>query len=520
MDSIRKFFKKHKKITNIPDDGLETEAEYSARWLSIRIIYFTMFLMSLGFSVVLTGVWPFLDKLDPNAGKEFMGLVVASNPFGQMLFSPLFGWWGNKIKSVRIPLFCSIAIFCVASAMYSTLEYFPSATVKYWMLLSRFLVGVGSANITLCRSYLSDSTRLAERTGAVSMVSLAQVLGFIVGPALQAVVTPLGDKGVSFLPGLNMYTAAGWLNVFMAIGNFCLFLPIYFKEKRIAAKEIMKLQGKQTEKETWKGIKPDYFSCWTLIVAFFVLVFNFVLLETIGTSLTMDQFAWTKTEALRNMGILMSVGAVIACVTFVAIDPLCKRFDERSVLLWGGFFLMAIGRLVYIPYGDHLPQMATNSSFVVDNITNATETIGCPLSQEWCLTTPALTMVQFLVGYFLTCIGYPIGVTLIQTIFSKILGPRPQGVWMGMITGSGCFSRIMGPVCVGYVYTRHGTYATFGFTTVMMIVALLWLLIFRDKLLVPEVEKQKRTDVEMDDLTEESVGLTNDNKNNAIVASK
>lgn len=96
-----------------------------------------------------------------------------------------------------------------------------------------------------------------------------------------------------------------------------------------------------------------------------------------------------------------------------------------------------------------------------------------------CLTTPALTMTQFLLGYFLTCIGYPIGVTLIQTIFSKILGPRPQGVWMGMITGSGCLSRIMGPVCVGYVYTRHGTYATFGFTTVMMIVALLWLLVFR-----------------------------------------
>lgn len=73
-----------------------------------------------------------------------MGYVVASNPFGQMLFSPLFGYWGNKIKSVRVPLFCSIAIFAVASAMYSTLEYFPTATVKYWMLLSRFLVGVGS----------------------------------------------------------------------------------------------------------------------------------------------------------------------------------------------------------------------------------------------------------------------------------------------------------------------------------------------------------------------------------------
>ena len=53
-----------------------------------------------------------------------------------------------------------------------------------------------------------------------------------------------------------------------------------FKERKIAAREVMILQGKESEKETWKAIKPDYFSSWTLIIAFFVLVFNFVLLET------------------------------------------------------------------------------------------------------------------------------------------------------------------------------------------------------------------------------------------------
>ncbi len=43
----------------------------------------------------------------------------------------------------------------------------------------------------------------------------------------------------------------------------------------------------------------------------------------------------------------------------------------------------------------------------------------------------------------------------------------------------------------------------------------------RDKLLVPEIEKQKRTDVEMDVNNEEKVRLTNDdNKNVEIVASK
>lgn len=39
----------------------------------------------------------------------------------------------------------------------------------------------------------------------------------------------------------------------------------------------------------------------------------------------MDQFAWSKTATLYYMGLMMSVGGAIACVTFVMIGPLCKR---------------------------------------------------------------------------------------------------------------------------------------------------------------------------------------------------
>nr|CAD7417751.1 unnamed protein product [Timema poppensis] len=101
-------------------------------------------------------------------------------------------------------------------------------------------------NIAVCRSYLSAATTLQERTGAVSMVSLAQVLGFVVGPGLQTLVTPLGDQGVSvavWMPTLNMYTAAGWINVLLGAINFILFLPAIFKERRIAAREAMLKQG-------------------------------------------------------------------------------------------------------------------------------------------------------------------------------------------------------------------------------------------------------------------------------------
>ncbi|XP_015610069.1 major facilitator superfamily domain-containing protein 8 isoform X2 [Cephus cinctus] len=483
MDWYRKM--RRKRSPTFLNDDLESYVERQARWRSIYVIYFTMFLMSLGFSIILTGVWPYLDKLDPTAGKEFMGYVVAANPLGQMLFSPLVGWWGNKRGSVRLPLLLTLALFTVASAAYSTLEIIPGDR-KTVMITARFFVGVSSANIAVARSYLSAATRLSERTQAVSMVSLAQVLGFVVGPGLQAAVTPLGDKGYKLL-GLpfNMYTMAGWINVVMGLFNFVLFLPWNFKERKIAAREAMRDQGKATEEETWKSMKPDYLASWTLICAFFVLVFNFVLLETLGTSLTMDQFAWSKTEALYYMGLLMSVGAIVACITFVMIGPLCKKFSERKIMLWGGFFFMIIGRVICIPWGPDPPVIAELGPFgnwTTDG--NGTEILGCPSTQEWCRHTPQMTVTQFMIGYGFTTIGYPLGVTLIQTIFSKVLGPRPQGVWMGLMTGAGCASRVMGPVFVGLIYTRYGTYHTFGITGVMLVLAMIWMQIV-DKRLVP-----------------------------------
>lgn len=75
-----------------------------------------------------------------------MGIIVAANPFGQIIFSPIFGLWANKASSVRVPLIVSMLIFCIASAAYSCLDIIES-NVKYWMVITRFFVGVSSANI-------------------------------------------------------------------------------------------------------------------------------------------------------------------------------------------------------------------------------------------------------------------------------------------------------------------------------------------------------------------------------------
>lgn len=88
------------------------------------------------------------------------------------------------------------------------------------------------ANITICRAYIAEATRESERTGAISMTALANVMGTVIGPALQSCVTPLGENGIVLIPGLvilNVFTATGWINVAMSIINLVLCLPIFFK---------------------------------------------------------------------------------------------------------------------------------------------------------------------------------------------------------------------------------------------------------------------------------------------------
>lgn len=156
-----------------------------------------------------------------------------------------------------------------------------------------------------------------------------------------------------------------------------------------------------------------------------------------------------------------------------------------------------------------------------NNITqdvNGTEIVGCPITQEWCLYTPQMTITQFFIGYAFTSIGYPLGVTLIQTIFSKILGPRPQGVWMGLLTGAGCASRVLGPVFVSFIYTRLGTYYTFGITGVMLIISMLWLQLVNKRLIAPELKKNEVPNEQRKDVEIPLVHLRADNKTSHEVA--
>jgi ceroid-lipofuscinosis MFS transporter 7 len=76
---------------------------------------------------------------------------------------------------------------------------------------------------------------------------------------------------------------------------------------------------------------------------------------------------------------------------------------------------------------------------------------------------------------------------------------------MGLMTGAGCLSRVMGPVFVSFIYTRYGTIWTFGITTVMMVASMVWLQLVEKRLVAPDLPPVPPPPVELQFCSSEAI---------------
>lgn len=475
-----------------------------------------MLIFSLGNSIIFTGVWPYLQLLEPTVTLNEYGFVVAADALAQMLFSPLFGYVVDKMNSVRLVSVICCIIFCIGNVLYANVAAVPRVVgsvvkARMWtMMFARFVVGIGTGINAAIRSYISKATYVEERTTHIALLSLFQTLGFIMGPAIQAALTPLGEEGEiskdsTFVS--DMYTATGWVSAATGLLALILFMPGIFKEHKCENKPKPKKDGvakaptiKSRPRELLKQFstismvdghhaltrsisikpppeKPPLLPTITSTYNFFSFLFNFVLIETILTPLAMDQWGWTEEDTIMYLGITMAAGGVLSGLCFATIGPLSKKFDERLLLIVAGLGPMIVGRIILFPYGSEYPpyKNVTLSKDIERAVSSVDGLTGC--SYDWCLTIPKITVVQFMVGYVFGLLGYPFCVAICGSLFSKILGPIPQGFYMGLLTTSGSLARVVGPIFVSYIYQYYGTWLLFGIVTASLGVSLILTLV-------------------------------------------
>uniref|UniRef100_A0A8D0FST1 Major facilitator superfamily domain containing 8 n=1 Tax=Strix occidentalis caurina TaxID=311401 RepID=A0A8D0FST1_STROC len=425
-------------------DVVETQEHYKSRWRSIWIMYLTMFLSSVGFSIVIMSVWPYLQEIDPTADASFLGWIIASYSIGQMLASPLFGLWSNY-RPRREPLVISTAISVAANCLYAYVHV-PHSHNKYYMLTARALVGFGAV--------------------------------------FQTCFTLIGEEGITWKLihlQLNMYTAPVLFGALLGVINIILIFVI-FREHRVDD------MGRQCKSVNFEGEGTEGEG-----ILFF--------LET--TPLTMDMYSWTRKEAVFYNGIILSVVGIESVIVFMVVKMLAKKTGERAIL-HGGLLIVLVGFFILLPWGKKLPniqwQEIKNNSIPRTTPTemlmpfwslqamqppsnHTAEPVGCPVTQSWCLNTPVIYLAQYISSDILIGLGYPVCNVMSYTLYSKILGPKPQGVYMGWLTASGSGARILGPVFVSQIYTHLGPRWAFSLICGVVVVSLLLLEIVYKRLI-------------------------------------
>ncbi|KTF76270.1 hypothetical protein cypCar_00038788, partial [Cyprinus carpio] len=278
-----------------------------SRWRSIRVMYFTMFLSSVGFTIVITSIWPYLKKIDKSADASFLGWVVAAYSLG--------------------PLFCPVG------------------------------------NVAVVRSYVAGATSLKERTCAMANMSACQALGFILGPALQAALSFIGETGVTvnvIQLQVNMYTAPALLAACFGIIN--ILLVILVLREHCVDDHGNHIRAINYTSEEQVDVAPeaegdiDQIAVFTSNVLFFVILFIFAVFETISTPLSMDMFAWTRKEAVLYNGIILAAIGFESILVFVVVKVVSARVGDRPLLL-GGLILIFVGFFILLPWGNQYPKI-------------------------------------------------------------------------------------------------------------------------------------------------------------------
>jgi len=421
---------------------------------SINIMVVTVFLQSIGFTVMMPSMYDYLEWIRPSFG-DYYGWVVAVYSAGQFVSSPFFGFWSNK-RDAREPLILSIVISIVGNILYSIVYKFNGKAVII-MAIARCIVGIGAGNVSVCRAFASEVSDISSKTTTMAKMGAAQGAGFVLGPAIGYALAYCNFHIKDLV--VNEYTAPGYLSVLFAIMNIFAIL-FAFKDTRDVKARLEKEKQKDTETASSTASEPKrpwYYQKNQKLTPIFISIFLFAIVisifavfETILTELTKRYYGW---EVKQNGYILGGTG-ILSIVVFVIISlPFIKKFDDRKMVIFG-FGNLTVALLFLANYGK-------------------------PFNWE-----KDLPLWQFIIGSVFVSIGYPIASSLIYAIFSKILNPTSQGTKMGWLTAGGSLARMLGPIWAQAIWNGCGQegMVLFLVTASISVVAMITLVVFFKKL--------------------------------------
>lgn len=361
---------------------------------ALSFIFITLLIDIMGWGLIIPVMADLIAQLKGipvNEASTYGALLLSAFAVTQFVFSPIIGNLSDKYGRRPVLLF-SLFGFGVD---YIILALAPAYS---WLFIGRVIAGITGASFTTATAYIADiSTNETERAKNFGLIGAAFGLGFVLGPALGALLATWGIRAPFY--------AAAVLCMLNCLYGYFLLPESLSKENRRAF--------------DWKRANPfgslkfltKHPEIGGLALSFFLIYLGAQAVQGNWNFFTIYRFNWTEKMvgiSLAVVGVL--VGAVQGGLTRI-VNP--KIGNEKSIYL--GLALYSLGMVLFA------------------------------------FATEGWMMFVFLVPY---CLGGICGPSL-QSIISGHVPNNQQGELQGALTSLMSLTTIIGPLIM------NGTFSYF-----------------------------------------------------------
>ena len=313
---------------------------------------------------------------------------------GNFFAEPFWGRLSDRIG--RRPILIG-TIFC-SGLGFIGLAFAPNIWIA---LLVRLLGGLTTGNLSTIQSYIADITPPRHRAGRIGLLGAAFALGFVAGPAIGGLLARPQDGLAGFHAPLF---AAGGLSILASIG-----VAFLVRESR-----------EHPRRSGAEGLK------WSLLAEarrhpvlgralFVTLLYTsaFAAAESTFGLWSQRRFGWGP----RELSMCFAAVAVTAALAQAFLTGrLTRRYGEAMTLAGG---------------------------LAVISVTLALQPLGAGMDRAVVLLA-------------LTVFGQALALPNISALISRTTSPDRQGAMLGLNMSVGAFSRAIGPVAGGALFSLAG----------------------------------------------------------------
>jgi multidrug resistance protein len=289
---------------------------------SLGIIFLIVFIDLVGFGIVIPILPLYGERFGPSG--LTLGLLMASYSAMQFFFAPVLGRLSDRVG--RRPV---LLISLVGSVIGYLLFGFAGSMAM--LFAARIIDGISGGNIATAQAVIADITGPEDRAKGMGIIGAAFGLGFIVGPALSALLVDVQP----WLPG-----------VAAAFTSSLAFTLVFFKlPETLPAEARREARRHPLNLASLKAVLAAHPLVVWCFAAVLLIVFGFANFETVFA-----QFAVARHDlGMSRIGWLFVYAGVLgAVVQGGLVGRLVKVFGEKKLVVAGTLIAaLAVGSVPY-----------------------------------------------------------------------------------------------------------------------------------------------------------------------------